>query len=73
MRKRSISIKGHRTSISLEPQFWAALDVIAAESGLRLPQIVAEIDAGRLARTPAPGLASAIRVFVLERARRGPA
>jgi predicted DNA-binding ribbon-helix-helix protein len=67
MRKRSIAIKGHRTSISLEPAFWAALDRIAAQQGRSLPALVAEIDRRRLLQSPPPGLASALRVFALER------
>lgn len=67
MRKRSIAIKGHRTSIALEPVFWDALDKIAEEDGLTLPALVAEIDRRRLVRSPAPGLASALRVYALER------
>lgn len=65
MRKRSIAIKGHRTSISLEPAFWEALDRIAARQGSSLPGLVAEVDRCRLLQTPAPGLASALRVYAL--------
>lgn len=68
MRKRSITIKGHRTSIALEAEFWTALDAVAATRGLSLPQLIADIDRQRLAKSPPPGLASALRVFVLEEA-----
>ena len=61
LKKRSIVIAGHATSVSLEPQFWDALRGIAAERGLSLNQMVAEIDQAR-----AGNLSSAIRVFVLE-------
>lgn len=61
LKKRSIIIAGHATSVSLEPQFWDALKEIAAERGLSLNQMVAEIDQLRLGN-----LSSAIRVFVLE-------
>lgn len=67
MRKRSLTIKGHRTSVALEPAFWAALEAAAEEAGRSLPDLIAEIDRERLAETPQPGLASALRVFVLER------
>ena len=67
MRKRSIAIKGHRTSVSLEPQFWDALDAIARAGNLSLACLIAEIDRRRLAEKPPPGLASALRVFALER------
>lgn len=67
MRKRSISIKGHRTSICLEPAFWEALDRLARRDGRSLPNLVAEVDRRRLAQSPPPGLASALRVYALER------
>lgn len=69
MRKRSISIKGHRTSIALETEFWEELDRAAAESALTLPALIGDIDKHRLNETPAPGLASALRVFVIRRLR----
>jgi predicted DNA-binding ribbon-helix-helix protein len=66
LRKRSVRIAGHATSVSLEPAFWQALDEIAHRRGVALGRLLAAIDAAR------PGnLASAIRVFVLERARAG--
>lgn len=67
MRKRSIALAGHRTSIALEVQFWDELDRIAAADGRSLPKLIAEIDDARLRETPRPGLASALRVFVLGR------
>jgi predicted DNA-binding ribbon-helix-helix protein len=66
--KRSIMIAGHATSISLEPVFWAALREAAEAEGLPLNALVARIDAERVtARLPA-NLASAIRVWLFERA-----
>lgn len=65
MPKRSISIRGHRTSIALEAEFWSALDMAARRRGVSLPVLISEIDAERLKRAPAPGLASALRVFAL--------
>jgi len=59
--KRSVSIAGHRTSVSLEEPFWAALNAIARERGRSLPALVGEIDGGR----DAQNLSSALRVFVL--------
>lgn len=67
MRKRSITLKGHRTSIALEDEFWAALNDIAAEESKTLPQLVSRIDRDRLKQSPPPGLASALRVYVLKR------
>ena len=55
-----MTIAGHRTSVSLEAPFWAALGEIAAERGLSLNALVAEVD-----RTRAGNLSSALRVFVL--------
>jgi predicted DNA-binding ribbon-helix-helix protein len=59
--KHSVSIKGHRTSISLEAPFWDALRDIAAERRVALAGLIAEIDAGR----GQANLSSAIRVHVL--------
>lgn len=66
MRKRSVAIKGHRTSVSLEPAFWETLDAIAREEGLSLASLIGEIDRLRLTQSPAPGLASALRVYALK-------
>ncbi len=65
-RKHSLSIKGHRTSVSLEDAFWTEFRLIAAAEGRALNDLAGEIDA---ARDPAVGLASSIRVFILERVR----
>jgi len=67
MRKRSISLKGHRTSVSLEDEFWAALEKFADEDERSLPKLIYEIDRERMKLTPPPGLASALRVYVLRR------
>lgn len=68
MRKRSIAIKGHRTSILLEPEFWAALERAAQARGLSLPALIAEIDRTRTSAARPQGLASALRVFALNEA-----
>ena len=66
--KRSVTIAGHQTSISLEPLFWDALTTEAAVLGLPLNALVARIDLERIeAETPA-NLASAIRVWLFRRA-----
>ena len=67
MRKRSITLKGHRTSVSLEDEFWAALERFADEDERSLPKLIYEIDRERMKQTPPPGLASALRVYVLRR------
>lgn len=66
MTKRSLSIAGHRTSVSLEEPFWEALEELAARRGLSLPALVAEIDA---ARDAAGNLTSALRVHILQTLR----
>ncbi|MCW8307533.1 ribbon-helix-helix domain-containing protein [Acidiphilium sp. PA] len=62
LEKRSLSLSGHRTSIALEPAFWAALEAIAAARSTTLPGLIASIDDARI---PGDGLASALRVFAL--------
>ena len=64
--KHSLTLRGHRTSVSLEQAFWHAFRDIAAKRGLTLNQLAVEIDEGRETDI---GLASAIRVFVLEQLR----
>ena len=63
--KRSLTVAGHRTSISLEDAFWSGLRGIAAERGLSIAALVAEVDRGR----GPSNLSSALRVFVLARLR----
>lgn len=63
--KRSIAIEGHRTSISLEPVFWDMLKDAAAKADLPVSKIVAQIDAERIQSETPPGLASAIRVWLI--------
>lgn len=65
--KHSLTLRGHRTSVSLEAAFWDAFRQIAAQSGRSLNELAAEIDAGRAD----VGLASAIRVHVLAKAQGG--
>ena len=60
--KHSLTLKGHRTSVSLEAEFWEAFQSLARARGLSLNELAAEVDAGRNGDV---GLASAIRVWVL--------
>ncbi len=60
-RKRSITIAGHRTSVSLEDPFWEALGEIASQRGIPIAALVAEIDGSRAG----VGLSSAIRMHIL--------
>jgi predicted DNA-binding ribbon-helix-helix protein len=59
--KRSFSIGGHRTSISLEPPFWSALKEVAARERLPLAKLVGTIDKNR----GDSGLSSAVRIWIL--------
>jgi predicted DNA-binding ribbon-helix-helix protein len=63
--KRSFTIAGHRTSISLEAPFWEALKTAACEDRIPVSGLIAHIDAGR----EGCGLSSAVRVWVLSRCR----
>ncbi|MCB6176662.1 ribbon-helix-helix domain-containing protein [Rhodobacter sp. Har01] len=64
--KHSLTLHGHRTSVSLEPEFWDALRSIAAARGVAVNLLASDIDAARQGDV---GLASAIRVFVLREVR----
>ena len=64
--KHSLTLRGHRTSVSLEEAFWRGFRDIAAERGVPINVLAAEVDEARGADV---GLASAIRVFVLNRYR----
>jgi predicted DNA-binding ribbon-helix-helix protein len=70
LRKRSVTIAGHETSVSLEPVFWEALDAAAVEEKLPLNALIARIDAERLdAAGRGPNLTSAIRQWLMGRAQ----
>ena len=60
--KHSLTLHGHRTSVSLEPEFWQAFRRLAQDQGRALNELAVQIDDGR----GDTGLASAIRVFVLK-------
>jgi predicted DNA-binding ribbon-helix-helix protein len=66
--KHSVKIAGHRTSVSLEDPFWAALREIAEARGQSVQALIGAFDAGR----DGQNLSSAIRVFVLEAVRAMP-
>ena len=71
--KRSITIAGHETSITLEPIFWQALEVAAAMRVLPLSALVAQVDALRIESGNPPNLASALRAWALADAQRATA
>ncbi len=65
--KRSVTIAGHETSISLEPVFWDALRDAAATANLPMNALIAQIDVERIAEEEPPNLTSAIRVWLFQR------
>lgn len=67
--KRSVAIAGHKTSISLEPLFWDMLRAAAKAENIAVAALVARIDAERIKSPTPPGLASAIRVWVVVNAQ----
>lgn len=69
MNKRSITIAGHRTSISLEAPFWEVLAEIAGTRGVSVASLVAEVDRDRPDHL---NLSAALRVFALDYYRRSP-
>ena len=69
--KRSVTIARHRTSISLEDEFWSTLKDIADKKGLTINQLVTQIDQLRGEQDYDCGLSSAIRVFILREYRQG--
>ncbi|WP_156839660.1 ribbon-helix-helix domain-containing protein [Novosphingobium aquimarinum] len=68
--KRSVEIAGHKTSISLEPVFWDMLRQRASCEGIPINALVARIDAARLEAETPPGLAGAIRVWLVSTSAR---
>ncbi len=67
--KRSLTLCGHRTSVTLEDPFWRAFQAAARAEGVSVNALAARIDA---TRPQGVGLASAIRVYVLEEALKAP-
>ncbi len=61
--KRSFSLAGHRTSVALEPEFWLALERLAAARGVTLLRLIESVDAGREVTRP---LASSLRLHALQ-------
>ena len=66
IRKRSITVTGHKTSLSLEEAFWSALKQAARAQGLSVKALVEEIDRSRRGN-----LSSAVRVYLLQRLQGG--
>lgn len=70
MKKRSISIHGHATSVALEPEFWVQIDKAATAREVSVSRLIQTLDDERLIESPEQGLASFLRVWVLRRAMR---
>lgn len=68
VRKRSVTIRGHRTSFSLEQEFFDELERIAAARGVTLAALVASVDETRAREV---NLSSALRLFVLRELKAG--
>ncbi len=66
LEKRSFTLAGHRTSVALEPEFWAALSTIAAARSDSLGRLIATVDAER---QPDEKLASVLRLLALRHAK----
>ena len=66
IKKRSIDIGGHKTSVSLEEAFWQELKAIASNRGVGVSEVIAEVDG----RRAVANLSSALRVYVLETLQR---
>lgn len=67
LKKRSLVLAGHATSVALEPEFWVVLEDAARLDGVSLPALVGRVDQQRGARS----LASALRLVALDRVKRG--
>ena len=69
LHKRSVTIAGHRTSLSLEAPFWEALKSLAEADGISLAALVERVDRERSLGQDPYNLSSTLRVYVLERLR----
>lgn len=67
VKKRSVSISGHRTSISVEEEFWVLLNRFAVADARPLAQLIAEVDRNRIKAADPANLSSALRIYVLNR------
>ena len=66
MRRYSVTLHGHRTSVSLEPEFWALLKQVAEQDRLSVAAVIQRVDDERLNSLPTNGLSSALRVYLLQ-------
>ena len=66
IKRYSVTLHGHRTSVSLEPEFWALLNQVAEQNGLSLAALIQSIDEERLNTDMPSGLSSALRIYLLQ-------
>ena len=66
IKRYSVTLHGHRTSVSLEPEFWALLKQVAEQNGLSLAALIQSIDDERLKTGMPSGLSSALRLYLLQ-------
>ncbi|HHI89164.1 MAG TPA: aryl-sulfate sulfotransferase [Hellea balneolensis] len=66
LKKRSVSLHGHQTSIALEPEFWAVIDDAISEKGYSLAAFIAALDDERITSKSPHGLAATLRLYALE-------
>ena len=71
LEKRSVTLSGHRTSVALEPEFWAVIEKSARQSGQSIAALIKEIDKSRASSGLERPLASSLRVWALKRAQNG--
>jgi predicted DNA-binding ribbon-helix-helix protein len=65
LRRHSLTLDGHRTSVAIEDAFWEEIRRIAREHGCSVARLVAQVDEARTRDDPPPNLSSALRLFVL--------
>lgn len=63
--KKSVDLFGHQTSVSMESEFWAALDIIAKKDKKSIRQIILDVDTKRLQEGSVYNLSGSLRVYIL--------
>jgi predicted DNA-binding ribbon-helix-helix protein len=66
IKKRSVTIAGHATSVTLEDAFWDSLHIIAQQKNMTIPALIGSIDEQRTVKGDGHNLSSAIRLYVLD-------
>lgn len=71
LRRHSLTLDGHRTSVAVEDEFWTEICRIARDRGCSVARLVAEVDEARTREDSPPNLSSALRLFVLKSLKAG--